>query len=151
MPEITHEDIDNFLEHHGIKGMKWGVRKAGAQGPNKVRVARKSNGKLAVKGGENQRPHDDAIKAAIAGQKARKSGTSSLSNKELKALVERMNLEQQYHSKLPPSKSSKAGKFVSKTVGDILLNSGKQLASEAAKNAMAQAVEQQLGISIKKK
>lgn len=29
---VTHTDIDNYLEHHGIKGMKWGVRKERSSG-----------------------------------------------------------------------------------------------------------------------
>lgn len=94
MPEISNEEVDAFLEHHGIKGMKWGVHRS--RQPEKVRVTTKRGARVKAKGGTGQKPSDDAIKVAIAKQKARKSSTDALSNKELKLLVERMNMEQQY-------------------------------------------------------
>lgn len=65
----------SFLEHFGIKGMKWGVRR------NKTSVDVRSED---VK-------NTDRSKATI-----RKHGTKALSTGDLQRLVTRMNLEQQY-------------------------------------------------------
>lgn len=87
--------MSDELLHYGVKGMRWGVRKRDTS-PQKVRVIRKPGKALKTKGGENQKASPDAIRAAVAKQKARRSTTDSLSNKELQELVTRMNLEQQY-------------------------------------------------------
>jgi len=54
---------DNFLEHFGVKGMKWGIRK--------------SRG---------------------SGKKSAQQTAKTLTNKELKKRVDRMNMEKQYTS-----------------------------------------------------
>ena len=100
-------DEQKSLSHYGVKGMKWGVRKRdrGSNGPVKVRTSHKPGGRVKTKGGENQKASPDAVRAAVARQKARKSTTDSLSNKELQDLVTRMNLEQQY-ARLDPKKEN---------------------------------------------
>ncbi len=55
---------DNFLEHYGKKGMKWGVRKARGSGK----------------------------------KKSAQQTAKTLTNKELKKRVDRMNMEKQYTS-----------------------------------------------------
>lgn len=65
---------DNSLAHYGVKGMKWGKRKARGSTPKS----------------------EDAAKADRYKARVRKSGVSSLSNKELKALNERINLEKSF-------------------------------------------------------
>lgn len=102
MPKF--ETADDVLEHFGVKGMKWGVRK------NRSGSA-----------------SEDAQRADAARKKIKTGGgTKALSNKELQDLVTRMNLEQQYKKLTPPPKSSAAKKFVT----DILVNVGKQQASK---------------------
>lgn len=39
-------EVDTFLAHHGVKGMKWGVRKLGESGYGKNAHQVRSNGKL---------------------------------------------------------------------------------------------------------
>jgi len=56
--------LDNFLEHFGVKGMKWGIRKDG-------------------KG---------------SGKKSAQQTAKTLTNKELKKRVDRLNMEKQYAS-----------------------------------------------------
>lgn len=70
-----------FLEHFGVRGMKWGFRKgsSGKKGPP-----------------SHHAESDDARNAKLLSAKVKGGGTKSLSNKELKTLVERMNLEQSY-------------------------------------------------------
>lgn len=70
------------LSHHGVKGMKWGVRKA-------------DNGS-----GSSSSPgsSDDAKKALASFNKVTAGGTKALSNEELRDLVSRMNLERQYNN-----------------------------------------------------
>lgn len=70
-------DVNEFLQHYGKKGMKWGVRSA------RSRVKVSSDFKSTA-------PH--------RGKRA-----SSLTNKQLKAVNERMNLEQNY-KRMNPSK-----------------------------------------------
>lgn len=69
--------IDDILQHAGVKGMKWGVR-------------RKDRNRL------KQGPSDDAKTAHKALVKSKISGVEALSNKELTALNNRLNLEVTY-------------------------------------------------------
>lgn len=71
-----NDDLENILAHFGVKGMKWGVRKS--------RKAPK------------QGPSDDAKTAFNALVKAKGSGVEALSNRELRALNDRLNLESNF-------------------------------------------------------
>jgi hypothetical protein len=99
---------EDILAHHGVKGMKWGVRKDGSTSSTTVRtspVARKSTDITArqkpgqfvrTSGGKRQIAAEDAIRVAASRQLAKKSTTDALTNKQLQDAVTRMNLEQQY-------------------------------------------------------
>lgn len=104
---MTNDVVEDFLEHHGVKGMKWGVRK---ERPSSVTVSVVGK-QLKTTGGYNNKTTKDAANAAISRRKAQISGTRSLSDKQLKQLVNRMNLEKQY-SQLNPSTVQKGHDFV---------------------------------------
>lgn len=106
--------LNDVLEHHGIKGMKWGRRSAGI-GAQAVVVADKRK-KLKTSGGGGRPAHSDAIRARTSGQIAKKSGIKSLSNKELQDYNQRLNLEQQA-KRLAFQDKSKGKQFVSKLIG----------------------------------
>lgn len=77
---------ETFLRHYGVKGMRWGVRRS-AQQLARARAERREAGKS-----EDKKRHDSN----------RKKGPNALSDKELQALVTRMNTEQNY-SRMNPS------------------------------------------------
>lgn len=125
--------VDDFFAHHGIKGMKWGVRRSN---PSHVSSGGKSHAKNMANVSE------DAAKANAAKAKIKTSGgTHTLSNQELQHLVNRMNLEQQYSRLSTQAGRKNAG---SKFAKEILLNVAKQqvtgLASKAATKAVASAL-----------
>lgn len=104
---------DAMLEHFGVKGMKWGVRrKRGSDGH--------------VDSGTHTSTSADAEKALRYRQVAKKTGTHALSNQELQHLVNRMNLEQNY-ARL--TSDAKASAKVKKGQGVVreLLNAGKMV------------------------
>lgn len=81
--ETGEEFAGGFLSHFGIKGMKWGVRrdKGGS-----------SDG--GGSGSKKKEEHsEDSEQARASAEKMGKSGVTSLSNKELRQLVDRINLE----------------------------------------------------------
>lgn len=126
------EGLDKVLAHHGIKGMKWGVRRSAVE----LKGARQE--KKAAKEADKARPtSDDAARAGKNARIARNAGLSKLSNSELQHLVNRMNLEQQYSRLTPPTKGQKAKKIIS----DILLNTGKQQAQKFANDQVGAAIE----------
>lgn len=121
--------LEEILAHHGVKGQKWGVRKARNRSSDVSVVDKKK--RLKTYGGAGHPAHSDAVSARTSGQIARKSGTKALSNEQLKAFNERLNLEQNYkrlsyHDKSPPRK------FVAKVLGQT----GQQQVQESA-NAVA--------------
>lgn len=81
--DLLKEHGSETLSHHGVKGMKWGVRKAEG-----------SSGSGSSKPG----PSADAQAASAAKSKINAGGVKALSNEELQGLVSRMNLERQYTS-----------------------------------------------------
>jgi 2'-5' RNA ligase len=78
----------NALKHHGVKGMKWGVRRVDP-------------------GGSSSRSMDSADTKMIDAhlKKISAGGTRALNTEELQKVVSRMNLEQQY-SKMMAEKST---------------------------------------------
>lgn len=124
------DDVDDILEHFGIKGMKWGVRKKAGSG--EVQVITTSKG-LKTTGGEGHGASNDAMTAAIAKQKARKSGIQSLDSKEMQALVNRMNLEQQYsklNAKEKDAKKSQIRKTIEAEITKNVVKKGFEIGSQ---------------------
>lgn len=77
-PSMTH-GVEDILEHHGVKGMRWGVRKTRSIGGG-VRPVNKQ-----------YTSRDFQTAQALKSRKP-----SQLTNKQLKTLNDRMNLEQNY-------------------------------------------------------
>lgn len=105
----------DVLCHHGVKGMKWGIRKD-----------YKSSGSEKRKRSRQEDWSDDAKEAS----QIKKKRVSQMSNVELRKLNERQNLERQ-HSQLNPSVISKGMKYaatavtITGTVVTLYANSGK--------------------------
>lgn len=74
-----------FLQHYGVKGMKWGVRHDTPGGGG------------GASSGPKPRMSEDVKQVVNSERKIDRGGTDTLSNQELQHLVNRMNLEQQYH------------------------------------------------------
>lgn len=95
---------DEFLEHYGVPGMKWGRRK--------------SSGNSAV-----PRPvSEDYATAKAAKDKKAATGLNSLSNKEIQAVITRTNLERQYKS-LNPNVVKRGETYVKTGLGAVALAS----------------------------
>jgi len=140
--ELVQED---FLAHYGIKGQKWGVRRKDPSGsaPTSVDVQTKpGKGVAKTTGGTNHPVHEDAKKAAVSKQVAKKSSTDALSNQELQQLVSRMNLEQQYtRLKAGDPRADRVSKFLSKLLGaegdkNVKMNGADEAAATAIKEAL---------------
>ena len=93
------------LYHHGVKGMKWGVRK--------TRTKSKRGSAKRV-----DPPSDDGYRAATLRKKARSGGKQALSNEELRILNERTQLEMNYN-RLNPSQVEEGRRKVVLYLGTV--------------------------------
>jgi hypothetical protein len=162
-------EAEDFIAHFGVRGMRWGVRKNRSSdssdsksadsksaesktpkpnlGPNVVKVRIKPGKNIKTSGGKKLTPSEDAILAAVRSQIVKKSGHQALSNKDLKDLTTRLNLEQQYSrlSSEPYKAPKSAGKkFIEKEVPKMIKKYGPDIAdwvkgdySSAAQKAAA--------------
>lgn len=119
-----HEKImeELFLQHFGVKGMKWGVRRDRSAGPRAVtseqgRTFVRGRAKVKTKGGEGHEAHTDAVKVAEKRRVLKKSGAAALSNQELREVATRLQLEAQV-------KALTTGKG-QKIVDDLIKEEGK--------------------------
>lgn len=73
---------DSNLNHFGIKGMHWGIRR------------------------QRIPASDDSVRVSESYQRAKQGGAKALTTKELQDLVMRMNLEQQYSRLMTDNRKS---------------------------------------------
>lgn len=113
---------DYFLQHYGIKGMKWGVRRSDAQ------LAKTSPTKGASKDVKNVQR---LLKTANA------SGTKALTNQEMQAVISRMSLEKQYSALANPNANTKSGAQIASTllVG-VLKSQGQRILNQKIGGAL---------------
>lgn len=134
------ENMENELQHHGVKGMKWGVRRTPAQLGH--RVPRRK--KLASRWEENKKKRE--AKAAekaekrtkkLRGEKvANKRTMHDMSDEELAAAINRARMEDTYRA-LRPRKVGIGKRFVRSLGNDVIApaakNAGKQFLEDALK------------------
>lgn len=131
--------VDDILIHFGKKGMRWGVRNTQRpSGPQGVVITDKKK-KIKTSGGQGHPAHSDAIRARTLGQRGKKSGVKSLSDKELQAYAKRLNLEGSV-KRLDYAEKNAAKKFVATILGQT----GKNQASEVASNVASTQVKKHL-------
>lgn len=121
------------LQHHGIKGMKWGVRRTPEQlQRTKNHIDTASN---MVKEAKNINNSVSKIRSTV-----KKKDLSKMSDQELRDRVNRMNLEQQF-SQLSSGKVSKGESYVRNT----LEIAGSALAVTSSAIAIAVGIKQLRG------
>lgn len=132
----------NELYHHGIKGMKWGVRRTKAQlgygnAASSRRKKNNSKSKVVAKGRK-------AVSNFLEKKKTKKSVTtkkktvSDMSDEELQERISRLQLEQTYNDLMRSTqpKASKGKQFVM----SVLETSGKNIATQTTTYMMGKAV-----------
>ena len=108
-------DQEDYLEHHGVKGMKWGVRKQGTQKSS----FRKRVSKITKSLRKNTK-------------KERLKKMSTMTTKELNDASARMEAEKRYLKNLDPTYTEYIKKGAA-VVGGILLGVGTSLAKDYVK------------------
>lgn len=120
------DTLEDVLEHYGIRGMKWGVRRSRAQ--------------------IDADSADKAVTRALNEQvKKNRGSTDSLSNTELQQVITRMNLEQQYSNltaKEGVKSKSKGEQWVMKRIENI--------GTKQFENAVNRTISSQVNLAIDK-
>lgn len=118
---------ENELLHYGILGMKWGVRRT----PEQLRRARGELKSDSDKGSKNSTNNSSSI---------RSRKLSSFSDEELKKVVQRLQLEEQY-KKLNPEKVSMGKRFVNKMLKDVLVPAATEVGKNMVKDILNDAAK----------
>lgn len=140
---------DDYLAHYGVLGMKWGVRRTAAQLGNHVRTKRtqvKRKQSLA----KARATREKNKKAAAKRQKLLDKGLLSpkkMSDAELKAKIERLNLEKEFKKSMTEARGDGGKKYVTdilKKIGESTLTN---LGTQAATHVIGEAINKAAGVS----
>ena len=127
---------DDYLMHHGIKGMKWGVRRSKSQ----LARASKKSSKKADK--EEEKSQSKASKSKTSFKKHVKA----MSDQELQARINRLRNEQTYKELLAQDQDRMyAGK---KFINEVMRGAGKDVSQQVVKYALGTAINNATGKSI---
>lgn len=139
-------EYNNELYHHGIKGMRWGIRRYQNKDGSLTAAGKKRRAKLEgelEKLGGKKTSDDGDSGAAI-----RKKSVGEMSNKELQEYTTRMTLEKNYYdaqrnlaSSMPPKQISNGEKFAKKMLDEVLIPAAK----DAGKSYMDKALKKAIG------
>lgn len=134
---------EDYLEHFGVKGMKWGIRKEERKTSNIPGGKVSSNSKGKVKGVELSAkskksattPSKDKVKASLTEKKIKEGSLDAISNKELQDLISRKNLEQQYSTIMTKESQKGIAGYGRKIAQELMMDYAKQTARTTFKEA----------------
>jgi hypothetical protein len=142
------------LYHHGILGMKWGVRRskkqldrlAGRTGLKKKQTDGVVGGKRSKNGGDI-----DEVNTSDGYKRAHSTDISTLSDKELNDVITRLRNEKAY-AELNPAPVSRGQKFMdymkkkAASLGDKAVDGAIDVGVQVGKAKLKQVLEEQLGL-----
>lgn len=124
---------NNELKHHGVKGMRWGVRRSPKQ------LGRSS-------GGQKKPQPQQQQQAPKAASRPSQGFGRKPTDQEMRDAINHVKLEREYAQLMKPQKS-KARQFIE----DVLLNAGKQVATNYTARYMTKGIDALMGKIGKKK
>lgn len=130
---------ENELYHYGVLGMKWGVRKDRTRGGF---GKKKKKAKLVLESPFSQKKRQAESKTKAPDSSSAAKGVkkiSDMSDDELRSLINRMQMEQQYKDLLPKKQEkgkSFAKKFLAKNAEYVLTQVVQQTANRAIRSAL---------------
>lgn len=131
---VYNQTNPDILEHYGIKGMKWGIRRSPAQLGHTTGTKKKKKSGIvdAAKKMVANHKQKKAAKAETEHQKKlKKKKISEMSDDELRERIARLELEKRYRD-LSPKETHRGRDFVM----DVLEKSSKNIATQATTYAM---------------
>lgn len=133
----------NELYHYGVKGMKWGVRKAPVRSghtPSKSKNTKRSI--FGFKKKESTVKVKPKRKTTIEeNPQPKKKTVKDMSDSELRDAINRIKLEDEYN-RLNPKQITTGKKFVDRVVNNIILPAGEDVAKQLVKSGMTKAVNE---------
>lgn len=112
--QYSMSELEDFFAHMGVRGMHWGIRKK-----SKTPTA--------------DHRSDDAKRADATKAKSKKTGIRSLSNQEISAYMQRLNMEKQFQQTTP---SGKVQKFITNLVTSTGTQQVTKLANDYVRSAL---------------
>ena len=135
-------DSPNELYHHGILGMKWGIRRFQNKDGTLTSAGRKrlkQNSEDSSDSQKNTKTESGSSSSNSKSSTSTKKSVKDMSDAELQAAINRLNLETRYSeltkSDSPSKNNSRAKKFIT----DVLEQSGKNIATQATTYLMGTA------------
>lgn len=139
--------MEPYIQHHGIQGQKWGVRRTPEELGHAPSGDKAKGGgeKLTIKkvagaAGSSIGSGFSSVKNAIKARQAAKKPVKKLSDEELRTRVNRLQMEKQYSELLAAEKERERG-IVSKAVGKALSTFGNTLVTGIATYAANRVLE----------
>ena len=132
--------MDNELYHHGVKGMKWGVRKTPVRSSSGATRKRKSNTLSLFK----KKKTTHKVSSANSSPAQTKS-IKDMSDDELRKKMERVQLEQDY-LQLDPKAVSIGKRITKRVMDDMIVPAAVDIGKQAVKSIMANGVNKVLSL-----
>lgn len=139
--------MNDELYHYGVLGMKWGVRRTPAElGHKPKKTKKKSGGLFGKKTKKKSKAKKAPSKKKVEETVEEKDPISSMTDAELKAKIDRANLEKQYRA-LNPKKVSKGEAFTKHVMDNIIAPAATDAAKTVVKDFLIKQGKAYLGMN----
>lgn len=130
MDDILKEVVPSEIKHYGVKGQRWGFRKATTRGGT---PPSKRKRKTKVDEGEDKKE----------AEAPKKKSAKDLTDAELREAINRVQLEKQYNQLTTPQKAESV-------VSSVLKTAGKQVATQVITQVGTAYLSKAVGVNLNK-
>lgn len=137
---------DCYLEHHGIKGMRWGIRRFQNKDGSLTPAGRKRRASSDSYDSSNT---NTTVKKK-SGSESSSSKAKSMSDEDLRKAVNRLQMEKQYrdlYRDLNPERVSTGKKFVNASINKVLVPAAQEAGKNIVKGYIEKEAKKRLGIN----